>query len=106
MRVVIKKPNEEMEVIEIEDELEILQKIVGGYIETTRFPDDTNIIIIVNEDGKRLRLNLNFNLIDKNCCVYDELVGNVIFVGDGGENFRSLTKKEIKTVEKFINEVC
>ena len=50
MKVVVKRPAEKPEVMEIENELHALQEIVGGYIECVGVID--NIICVCNEEGK------------------------------------------------------
>lgn len=57
IEVVLVKVNQAPEVMKIEDSLEVLQKIVGGYIETKLFEND--MIIICNEEGKLMNLSGN-----------------------------------------------
>jgi hypothetical protein len=84
------------QVINIEDTLEELQKQVGGYIEMIR-PFNNDIVIICNEDGKRLQLPLTRAIIRNNRAV-DALVGNLIICAarPGSEELDSLTDAEIK----------
>lgn len=75
----------------IEDKLEVLQKLVGGYIEVA--PLTNNIDIVCNEEGKLMLLKPNINLD------YDVIVGNIFFVSfDEEGNFKSLTDEQIKTI--------
>ena len=46
MKVIVKRPNEKLEAIEVGNELEKLQQLVGGYIETIPYRD--NIIILLD----------------------------------------------------------
>lgn len=50
MKVIVKRPNEKLEAIEVGNELEKLQQLVGGYIETIPYRD--NIIILLDKDLK------------------------------------------------------
>ena len=50
IRVIVKRPGEAAFMTVINNELETLQKIVGGYIETVTLADD--FVVICNEDGK------------------------------------------------------
>ena len=56
--VVLVEPNKYPEVVEIEDTLEAMQKIVGGYIEQY-MPFDDEVAIICNDEGKLNGLPLN-----------------------------------------------
>jgi uncharacterized protein YuzE len=71
MKVLVKRPFENFEIIEIKGELEEYQKIVGGYIETYRIDDE--YLLICNEEGKLIGLEPNM--------LYrgDEIVGPIIF---------------------------
>lgn len=57
------KSKKKPEVMEIEDTLESLQKMVGGYIEVV-YPFDDPVGLIVNEEGKILKLPPNRVLQD------------------------------------------
>lgn len=81
IRVYIKAPGKEPELKEIENTLESLQQIVGGYIETVTLAD--NAVIICNEEG-RLR-DLPFN-----CHIFGgDFVGTIIFAGVDEDEFAS-----------------
>ncbi len=79
---VIKRPGEKAFVYpKIDNSLEGLQKLVGGYIETVTVED---CVVICNEEGRLLGMkpNCRFRNVD--------FVGPVIAVGIAGENFASL----------------
>ena len=79
MKVIIKKPEEKYGVFtDIDNELETLQQIVGGYIEVLPF---NNCLIICNEDGKYLGLKPNLKI------GFDVIVGTIIVCGREGEEF-------------------
>lgn len=74
-----------LEVKEIEDSLEELQKIVGGYIEIPLLGGvfkKNNIDTIINEEGKYIEgLNPEIVLIDRNTKkILDIVYGNCVFV--------------------------
>ncbi len=79
MKVIVKAPNNPAIEVEIENELEALQGIVGGYIECVPLSDDA--LIICNEEGKLHNLLINFKT------PIDFIVGTAIICGDGGEDF-------------------
>ena len=91
MRVIVKKPNQKSETIEVGNELEELQQLVGGYIETIPYKD--NIIILLDEEG-RLKDSEDNIVVSK----YGMLVGNIIFIGTEGEDFTSLTEAQIQGI--------
>ena len=95
MRVVYVEPNRPAYEAEIRNSLEAEQKAVGGYIETVYNDDDT--IIICNEEGKLQGLQGNRHL-DNGTSI---IAGSFFIVGDGGEDFRSLTNEE---TEKYLNK--
>ena len=90
--VMVKEPEEVAQVKEIDNTLDQLHKIVGGYIEVTGFTD--NILIICDEEGKMKWLRPNFQLRN------DTIVGTVIFVGNGEDGeFKSLTIGQIEKIK-------
>lgn len=90
LKILYKEVGKKPRVLEIEDKLEKLQELVGGYIETINYKD---LVLVCNEEGKLLNLKPN---IDLN---YDYIVGNLIIVGNNKMgDFRSLTDNEIELV--------
>lgn len=65
MRVIVCKPDEYAEVVEIEDSLESMQNMVGGLIEEY-MPWDDEVAIICNEEGKMNGLPFNRAIRDEN----------------------------------------
>ena len=104
--------NGKLEIKEIENTLEDLQKIVGGYIEipflSKTFAD--NIIdIIINEEGKYVDgLKPEIAVVNsKTEQILDVIYGNCIFASHDIEgNTTALNNKQIEIVkEKLNNEV-
>ena len=85
MEVLMVEPGKYPYVTTIENELEAMQKAVGGYIEAISL-DDGNVIIL-NEEGKLMGLEGNRALGD------DILVGPFFIAGSDGEHFASLSKE-------------
>lgn len=79
MKIFIKKPHEKLREIEVANELEALQELVGGYIETVQIA--TNLAMIVNEEGKLMNLPDNFRFGN------DMIKGTALFVGVAGDEF-------------------
>ena len=86
MRAIYKKPGKAPEIIEIENDLSTLQKLVGGYIEV--FPMASNADIICNEEGKLRDLPYNITLLG------EHFVGPILVVGVSGEDFCDLENAE------------
>lgn len=79
MKVYLKEPGKNPRAILVPNELEALQQLVGGYIETVTM--DLSWTIICNEEGK-------WRHLPENCEVFGiTFVGNIIFVGISGEDF-------------------
>lgn len=75
--------------------LKELQGIVGGYLETVQTPFE-RVLLVVNEEGLLQQLPINF--------VYggQPIVGNVIFIGQGAEDFITLTESQTKEVMEWL----
>ena len=85
------KPYELPEEIEFENTLEAKQHLVDGYIECTYLPNDPEVVIICNEEGKINGMKLNRYI------GHDIIAGPFLIVGDDYENgdFKSLTDEQI-----------
>lgn len=101
IRILVKRPKEEAEIVEIEDTLENLQEIVGGLIDCTQMPGSEDIDIFFNDEGLLEHLEGNVWLAGPcgNC-----IVGTCYFVGYDSETGESvsLTDKQIKECQKYI----
>lgn len=89
LRIVYVEPHREPYVAEVQDDLKMLQKAVGGYIEAI-YPEE-GIIFVGNEEAKLEGLDGNRHYGD---CI---LAGPFFVCGDAGKNFRSLTDEEVTT---------
>lgn len=74
LKVIVKSPSDEYgRYEEIENSLEAMQKVVGGYIESVHLQGST--WLICNEDGKLLNLEPNMRY-------YNNMIVGTIFVCD------------------------
>lgn len=96
MTVILKRPGEEPKKIDIEDTLEAYRSIIGGSLEHLGFGN--GIGMLFDEDGKFKDLSPNFFLFDDREAPIDVVVGNVLFVGEKGEEFVSLSDEEIEHI--------
>ena len=96
MRVLVREPiNQPLQLKEIEGSLEEIQEIIGGNMEIV--PMMQGLLCICNGEGEMKGLERNF-FHD-----YDGwILGTVIFVSDGGEEFRSLTDSQITFIKEYI----
>ena len=79
--VAVKRPNETAFLTRIDNTLEELQRIVGGYIETTTFGD---VVVICNEEGLIYGLPYNCDFCGIDFC------GTIIFCGEDEDEFTDL----------------
>lgn len=91
MKAILVKPYGQAEVIELKNELQEYNDLVGGYIENVYYKD---FILVVNEEGRIRRLDLN---------VFD-LVGNIVIVRNGVSDYAGLTDSDIEMWLKLIKE--
>lgn len=91
MKAIIRKPHEKPEVIDIDNTLEALQKVVGGYIEAVGL--GCSWVLLCDEEGKFKGYERNIKLDG------DVVVGNVLFVQDGGDGeFTDLSEENIARI--------
>ena len=102
LTVLCVKPGEKPKRIEIENDLEALQRAVGGYIEAV-YPYEDPVALIVNEEGKLNGLPLNRALRDEDNDIYDIVAGTFLVVGLGESEFASLTPALMEKYEKLFH---
>ena len=95
--VIVKKPKEPIQHVEIDNTLESLQEIVGGYIETVTMPD--KIVIICDEEARIIAKPYNCNFMGVS------FVGTIICTTiDNTHNFTSLTEKQRRILDVYLQE--
>lgn len=99
IRVVVARPNEWAEIIEIEDELETYQALVGGYIECVKLWNlpESKYALICNEEGKMMGLPVNF--INNN----DIIVGPVVITALKNDEFAPLDEHEASGIKTRLD---
>lgn len=96
MRIVYVEPHKAPYISEIEHSLEAEQKAVGGLIDLVYNDDGT--LLVCNDEGKLIGMDGNRHIGDGSSII----AGPFFVVGDGGEDFRSLTESEVmKYMDKF-----
>lgn len=108
IEVIIKNVGERPKTQVIENSLETLQEIVGGYIEVTMITPD--ILLVINEEGKLNGLDQNFAIMmyyQKDDVFQNELqdviCGNGLFVASKGSEFASLSEEQIYFIHSKFN---
>ena len=103
MNVLVVEAGKKAVVTEIEDTLDTMQAIVGGYIDVTYpFPDPVGIIL--NDEGIYNDACLPNRFVAQEGTISGILCGTFIVAGLYKENFRSLTKKEMEYYLHYYNE--
>lgn len=104
IKVLCVKPEQAPEVVEIDNTIETMQEMVGGYVEQIR-PFSDSVVFICNEDGKLMDLPLNRTLYNnRNGRPYDIISGNFLVVGFKGEEFSSLSDDMLREYEKMYHD--
>lgn len=96
MRILFREPsNQPLKMMEVENELEPIQKLIGGYLQM--IPIGHEVVCILDEEGRLKELGNNFYHD-----IYGGIVGNVLFCSMGDGDFDSLTDEQIEYVEEYI----
>lgn len=92
--VIFVEPNKYPKMIEIEDTLEAMQEIVGGYIEEY-MPFEDEVAIVCNEEGKVNGLSLNRAVYGKDKEILDIIAGKffIAYAPAEAENFQNMPKE-------------
>lgn len=88
MQVIYFEVGEEPRTLEVENKLEDLQELVGGWLEA--FPLMDGLLLICNEEGKLIGLPLN-RVMDG-----EPIAGNFFLCRSDGEDFASVTDDDIE----------
>lgn len=86
-------PGQRAEDIEVENSVEALQEVVGGYIEVVNMPVN-DMAILRDEDGLMKQKDYNCRIMGI------DFVGTILFVGTKGEKFTDVPITAAK-VEKY-----
>ena len=81
LRVIVCRPGEVAEIVEIEDDLESMQELVGGLIEpydpfySETDPRYENVILVCNEEGNLSQMPPSRAIVDEDGHVMDIIAG-------------------------------
>lgn len=93
MKAIRINPGQRAEDIEVENSVEALQEVVGGYIEVVNMPVN-DMAILRDEDGLMKQKDYNCRIMGI------DFVGTILFVGIKGEEFTDVPITAAK-VEKY-----
>jgi hypothetical protein len=79
MKVLIVEPGKRARIGEIGSDLKSMQDIVGGYIEAVYPFEDPDVVLVCNEEGKLMGMDLNRTLRSEDGKIYD-IVAGLFFV--------------------------
>lgn len=86
-------------VVDVKNELEDLQKLVGGYIQAV--PLNEKLLLVCDEDAKLKGKSVNAFVISS-FGLAEEIAGNFFICGKDENEFVGLTADEIKYVDNFV----
>ena len=93
IKVITKQPGSVPRSTHISNNLESLQKYVGGYIETVTLAKD--LVVICNEEGRLLRLPFNCEICGKGFC------GPIILCGVKDDEFSDIPA-DFQTMKRLL----
>lgn len=95
MQALVVEPRKAPYLKDIGNELEDLQREVGGFIEAV-YPFEDEVCIICSDEGKLEGKELNRSLRGDNNEIYDVIAGTFLIVGLEAESFGSLTPEQVQ----------
>lgn len=94
-----------MEVIEIADTLEEMQRLVGGHIEIYPVCFEHSIILVCNEEGKLVDLPATALVVADKRLSPEVICGNFFVCRVSGENMVSIKDEDIGYIKRFITPI-
>ena len=98
------EPGKAPERMKITDDLESIQKVVGGSIQAI-YPFDEPLAMVCHEEAKLIGLPLNRALRGEDGKIYDIIAGSFFLCGapPEKESFASLTEDQMKRYEALFH---
>ena len=93
MKIVKVEPGKKAEIAEIENDLDAMQELVGGFIECIYWHGGP-FVIICNEEGKLQGLRLNRALMTDDGRFADVISGTFFIAGVKGDEFIGLSDEQ------------
>lgn len=99
MKILLFKVGEEPAVIEVNNELEDLQELVGGYIEAV--PVSNKYLLVCNEEGKLLNRCLPNKVVRWDGGT-DIIHGDFFFCSECDGDFTSINENDIDELKTYV----
>ena len=99
IRILYVQPGKYPEERFVANEVHPLQRLVGGYMQAVYPWSKDKVALVCNDSGKVDGLPLNRCIED-----YDVIAGNFFICGFSGEEFCSLTDKQLRHYEKLFRD--
>lgn len=98
MKVLYVESGKPPEIREIDGSLQAMQELVGGWIQTIYPFEDSQVVMVCNDEGKLLGLPLNRGLYDETGQLIDIIAGSFFLCAApaDSENLESLSEEEIQ----------
>ena len=94
IKIVIQRPGEISQIIEIPNTLKAFQEVVGGCIEVINL--GKGLIGVIDEDGRIKDKKANIDYYG------NDIRGTVVITAADGESLRSLTTSEIQSARTYL----
>ncbi len=101
MKVLMVEPHKNAYEAEIENDLNAMQKAVGGSIEAACFFDEP-VVIVCNEEGKINGLKLNRSVRNEDNEIVDIVAGTFFICELNEDSFDSLTAEHMEKFKKIF----
>lgn len=103
IKVIVCRPKETAQIVEIPHTLEQMQEVVDGCIQAI-YPFADPVAIIANDEGKLIGLPLNRALRTEDGQLYDIVAGNMFICGLGEEDFTSVPDQLLEKYYDMFKE--
>lgn len=103
IKVIMCRPKETAQIVEIPHTLEKMQELVDGCIQAI-YPFADPVAIIVNDEGKLIGLPLNRGLRTEDGQLYDIVAGTMFICGLGEEDFTSVSDQLLEKYYDMFKE--
>ena len=105
MRVLLIESEKPPRAAEVDNTLEAMQQVVGGYIQAI-YPFREEVAIVCNDEGKLLGLPPNRALRDNSGRIYDVIAGTffICAVSTDGEGFAGLTEGQMERYSQIFQQ--
>lgn len=106
-KILVVEPNKKPFAMDMDDTLDAMQSIVGGWIEVTKPPlHDDDAVIVCNEEGKLRGLTPNRKLHHRDGVLYDVIRGTFFIINapSNSDEFTSLTDEQIAKYTELYGE--